>query len=194
MQTQRDERHADFELVSDALAGDARAAESLIARLECVPHILHVKNMQVGGPFSSDELRDLTQDTLEVVWRKLSSFEGRSSLETWVYAFCQHMLMNAIRTKRRQRAPFRDVDVEVLLDPKPAQAEREHDFEALHRGLESLDPRQADVIRLKHFEQATFEQIAVRMELSANTAKTLYYRGLSKLRELLEQRMREEYA
>lgn len=194
MPTQRDERHADFELVSAALAGDAREAESLIARLECVPHILHVKNTQVGSPFSSEDLRDLTQDTLEVVWRKLGSFEGRSSLETWVYAYCHHMLMNAIRTRRRKRAPFRDVDVEVLLDPKPAEAEREHDFEALRRGLDTLDARQADVIRLKHFEQATFEQIAVRLDLSANTVKTLYYRGLSKLRELLEQRMREEYA
>lgn len=194
MSNQRDERHDDLQLVRDALAGDAQAADGLIARLKCVPQILHVKNVQVGSPISRDELRDLTQDTLEIVWRKLGSFEGRSSLETWVYAFCQHMLMNAIRNKRRRRAPLRDVDVELLLDTKPAAAEREHDFETLRRGLDGLDPRQAEVIRLKHFESATFDQIAASMELSVNTVKTQYYRGLAKLRDSLEQRLREEYA
>jgi RNA polymerase sigma-70 factor (ECF subfamily) len=191
---QPEQRHPDLPLVRAALAGDARAGEQLIQRLGCVPHILHAKNAQVGGPFGADELRDLTQDTLEIVWRKLSSYEGRSSLETWVYAYCQHQLMNAVRTKRRRQAPFRQVDVEVLLDPRASDLEREHDFEELRRGLDALDPRQADVIRLKHFDQLTLEQIAARLDMPVNTVKTHYYRGLSKLRERLEERLREEYA
>ncbi len=194
MPNQRDERLDDLQLVREALTGDPRAADGLIARLKCVPQILHVKNVQAGSPIGRDDLRDLTQDTLELIWRKLGSYEGRSSLETWAYAYCQHMLLNAIRNKRRRQARQRETDVELLLDNKPDTAEREHDFDALRRGLEGLDPNQALVIRLKHFESVTFEEIAASLQMSVNTVKTQYYRGLTKLRESLEQRLREEYA
>ncbi len=194
MPNQRDERQDDLQLVRDALAGDVQAADGLIARLRCVPQILHVKNVQAGSPIGRDDLRDLTQDTLELIWRKLGSYEGRSSLETWAYAFCQHMLLNAIRNKRRQRARQRRADVELLLDTRPDAAERAQDFDTLHRGLDALDAQQAHVIRLKHFESATFERIAAELDLSVNTVKSQYYRGLTKLRDSLEQHLREEYA
>ena len=41
------------------------------------------------------------------------------------------------------------------------------------------------MIRLKHFQELTFEEISSRLSIPANTAKTKYYRGLEKLRETL---------
>lgn len=194
MSNLRDEKHPDVRLAAAARAGDIRAEDELIQRLRCVPQILHAKNAQIGSPLARDELLDLTQDTLEVVWRKLPSFEGRSSLETWVYAYCQNQLMNAIRSKDRRLAPVTDADVEAAIDPHGDARLRQHEFDHVHLGLEDLERTQAHVIRLKHFEQLTFEEIAARLELSSNTVKTHYYRGLEKLRALLEARARENQA
>ena len=44
---------------------------------------------------------------------------------------------------------------------------------------------EAQIIRLKHLESLTFDELGARMGLSANTAKTHYYRGLSRLRSML---------
>jgi DNA-directed RNA polymerase specialized sigma24 family protein len=43
-------------------------------------------------------------------------------------------------------------------------------------------------VRLKHLAELTFADIGVRLGMSENTAKSLYYRGLVKLRELLAPR------
>lgn len=190
----RDDQHPDVRLVTAALAGDASAGETLIQRLECVPQMLHAKNAQIGAPFGWDELRDVVQDTLETIWRKLPSFEGRSTLETWVYAYCHNQLMNALRRKARRQAPFEDVDVERALDPRDESVERALEHDRLHQSLEALDSQQSRVIRLKHFEHLTFDQISARIGISANTAKTNYYRGLARLRQNLERSVREEYA
>jgi len=191
---QHDERHPDFAAIAHALEGDATAADTLIQRLGCVPRILHAKNAQMGSPLGVEDLRDLAQDTLESVWRRLRTYEGRSSLETWLFTYCQHALLNAVRRIQRRKATFRDTDLDQLLDPRADALAREQRFEGLHRGLEQLERPAADVIRLKHFDALTFEQIAERQQLSLSTVKSHYYRGLTKLRALLDQRMREEYA
>ena len=49
-----------------------------------------------------------------------------------------------------------------------------------------LGPPGADVIRMKYFGQMTFEEIARLQDVSPNTAKTRFYRGLVKLRAMLE--------
>ena len=55
-----------------------------------------------------------------------------------------------------------------------------------YMGLSMLSPGESEVIRLKHFAQMTFEEIAERLGISANTAKTRYYRGLERLRGWLD--------
>jgi DNA-directed RNA polymerase specialized sigma24 family protein len=68
------------------------------------------------------------------------------------------------------------------------------DFEHVYRGLAQIDPVQECVIRLKHFEHLTFEEIATRLGGNSNTAKTHYYRGLVRLRELLGRTFEESFA
>jgi RNA polymerase sigma factor (sigma-70 family) len=59
------------------------------------------------------------------------------------------------------------------------------EFEGVHLALARLDPPADDIVRLKHFEELTFEEIGQRLLLSPNTAKTHYYRALVRLREAL---------
>jgi DNA-directed RNA polymerase specialized sigma24 family protein len=47
------------------------------------------------------------------------------------------------------------------------------------------------VIRAKHFDGLTFDEIGARLGIPSNTAKTHYYRGIERMRPLLSS-MREE--
>jgi RNA polymerase sigma factor (sigma-70 family) len=60
----------------------------------------------------------------------------------------------------------------------------EVDEERLEHLLETLGGQEAELLRLKHFEGMTFQQIGQHLSLSPNTAKAVYYRGLRRLNGL----------
>ena len=161
--------------------------------MQCVPAILAAQNQRLGRPLGDEDLADAVQDTLIVIWKKLPEFEGRAALETWVYRFCYLELMNGVRRVRRR--PERSLEEEEQVAAHLAQVDRGEvrfapvgsvDTEALFRVLDRLGPPGADVIRMKYFGQMTFEEIARLQDVSPNTAKTRFYRGLVKLRAMLE--------
>ena len=94
--------------MQDALAGRAPAIVRFLARMQCVPRMLHAQNARFGRPFTPEELADVIQETLLAVWRKLSGYNGLARLETWVYRFCYLEYMRRLRAKRRQRSSSRN--------------------------------------------------------------------------------------
>lgn len=176
--------HDDLRLVQSALAGDRASMDEVMRRLACVPLILRVRNEKLGRPLDADLLQDVAQDTLVAVWTRLSAFGGASSLEAWVYRFCVHKHLTRIRDRGR-RGRIESVESPLLEQAEATEREAAPDEELLHRSLDELDADRARIVRLKHFEGLTFEQIAARLSISPNTAKTQYYRALRVLREYL---------
>jgi len=174
--------HADLDLVRRALQRDRHGLQELAGRLRCVPRLLAVRNARLGGALRPEELADLSQDVLLIVWGKLKEYRGLSALDGWLYRICRYEYMNALR-RLRGRAESLD---ELSLDP--SQESNPWEFEDVHRGLERIGDKESEVIRLKHFEELTFEEIGARLGVSSNTAKARYYRGLRALEPLLERR------
>ena len=168
-----------------ALARDPAATDALLERLVCVPRMLAARNRKLGRPLGPAELEDLAQDTLLALWRKLERYNGSAALESWVYSFCFLELMKRLRRERNAPHPLAESLEGSPLEPHaPAQVaavEQEHVLAA----LEGLEPDEAEILRLKHFDDLTFEEIGAALGLSPNTAKTRYYRGLRKLRQRL---------
>ena len=173
----------DRTLAREALRGDPVAVDRFLERMLCVRRFLVQLNVRFGRALGGQELEDVIQDTLFAVWRKLGEFQGRGSLEAWVYRFCYLEML--ARLRKLERVPRLIEDVEGALEPRARPAADPLEFERLYRELDRLGPPGSDVIRLKVFEQLTFDEIGRRLEMSSNTAKTRFYRGLSKLRRLL---------
>lgn len=180
----------DLELARAAVRSERAAVDRFFERMQCVPAILAAKNRRLGSPLSSEELADLAQETLTLLWKKLPGFAGHARLETWAYRFCVLELMNLVRkTKRRQIVqPGLDRTPEPSQSPEPAAVDYEH----VYRALDALGDPEAAIVRLKHFRQLTFDEIGATLGISPNTAKTGYYRGLVRLRADLERRGEEE--
>jgi RNA polymerase sigma-70 factor (ECF subfamily) len=178
----------DLALVQRILRGERAVLSSLGERLRCIPRALQLLDQRHGRLLGPEELADLAQDVLVVAWRKLREYEGLSPLEGWAYGICALEYRNALRRGRRLRQEAR-----VIASRAGPPDEAAHDpdpwaFEEVHEGLRKIGREQAQVIRLKHFEGQTFEEIGRRLGLSPNTVKTRYYRGLEELRPLLEER------
>jgi RNA polymerase sigma factor (sigma-70 family) len=92
-----DEGALDTELVRLVRQGDRGALEALIERHR--PWIYNVAMRMVYRPQDAD---DATQEILIKVVTKLSSFEGRSSLRTWLYRIAVNHLLNMKRSKAEE--------------------------------------------------------------------------------------------
>jgi RNA polymerase sigma-70 factor (ECF subfamily) len=179
-----DDHRSDLELVKATRSGEPRAVEGFVRRMRCVHLSLAAQNARLGRPLNEHDIEDVSQEVLVLIWNKLGSFAGLSTLETWVYRFTSLELMNAIRRKRT-RSRVGELTQEPPAGELTGVGLRLLEYEHLHRALERLDVSEADVIRLKHFEELTFEEIGAFLSMPVNTAKTKYYRGLQRLHEAL---------
>jgi RNA polymerase sigma-70 factor (ECF subfamily) len=181
---------ADLALVKRVLAGERAAVDEFSSRMQCVPLILAALNARRGRPFSAADTSDIAQDVFVLLWRKLGVYEGMSTLESWVFRFCHYEILNALRRRQRARQSesIEPGDAWTAAAPRPSGAVA---YARLHEILERLAPREATVIRAKHFDGLTFDEIGARLGIPSNTAKTHYYRGIERMRPLLSS-MREE--
>ena len=181
----------DLALVRGVRARDPESLECFSKRLRCIPLCLRALNSRAGRPLDEHDLADVVQDTTMVVLRKLDVFDGRATLDGWLYRLCQLELYNAIRSKRRRPRPVEDETVELVLGGRQDPTRESRMASDIQSGLSTLEESERDVVRLKHFANLTFEVIGDRLGMSPNTAKTRYYRGLKKLQQFMEPRRKE---
>lgn len=179
-------------LVRSVLAGDRPALARFIDRMSCVPLILSHSNARSRGALADEDLADLSQEVLIAVWQRLPSYLGQGALESWVYPFCTQKYLNAVRSKRR-RPLHSDIDDALhLSDPGPALGDLLATSDLVQRHLERLEAIQASVIRARHFDALSFEEIAQRLDVPLTTAKTHYRRGLDLLRSYLGPHLKQD--
>ena len=82
----------DENLAVRARAGDRKALEDLVER-----HQAWIYNIALRMLFHPQDAEDATQEILVKVVTRLSSFEGRSSLRTWIYRIVVNHVLNMRR-------------------------------------------------------------------------------------------------
>lgn len=182
---QEQEVPLDVEFLRAARSGRPEAVEAFVLRMRCIPRYLASINGRHGRPLSADTLDDAAQQVFTLVWAKSEQYRGAARLETWVYTFCSRTFFNLMRIEFHRTSTVQ-VECDALPMPSPSRAIGDDlDDPDLLCALERLDSESAQVLRLKLFEGLTFDEIAARLAIPANTAKSRHYRGLSELRDRL---------
>ena len=88
------------ELLRRAKAGDQQAFEQLV---EPYQREILVHCYRILGSFEDAE--DMTQETLLRVWNRIDTFEGRSSLRTWLYKIATNACLDALDSRRVRGLP-----------------------------------------------------------------------------------------
>ncbi len=88
------------ELLRRAKAGDQRAFEQLV---EPYQREILVHCYRILGSFEDAE--DMAQETLLRVWNRIDTFEGRSSLRTWLYKIATNACLDALDSRRVRGLP-----------------------------------------------------------------------------------------
>jgi RNA polymerase sigma-70 factor (ECF subfamily) len=124
----------------------------------------------------ADRLHDAVQDVFLVVHRKLSGFEGRSSVKTWLYGIVQRVASDHRRTIRRKDGMATSTRPEILelvpdragLSPQE-RAERAEAIELLQELLEHIGESRREIFVLAELEEMTGPEIAEALGVEVST-------------------------
>lgn len=117
-------------------------------------------------------LDDATQDVFIVIHRKLTEFEGRSALKSWIFGIARRVAHDyRRRSRRKDRASLLPSDgIADASIPSPRDnVARAEAAEILHQFLETLDDDKRDAFVLAELEQMTVPEIAEAVGANVNT-------------------------
>lgn len=143
------------------------------------------------------EARDATHDVFLVVHGQLERFEGRSSLNTWLFTICRSVARDFRRRQRlgRQLAIDAELEDEIDLRADVGRAVEHHQQLAeLERVLSTLSTEQRNVFILFEIEKMTGEELTDALGIPLGTVYSRLALARKAFREELERgRARERF-
>ena len=171
----------DADLVRNAGAGDARAAEALVRRH--LPRMLGLARRMLSD---AAEAEDVAQEVFLRVWREAPRWQpGAAKFETWMHRVALNLCYDRLR--RRREKPDRDAGLNVA-DAAPLASEAwlaQQRSAKVHAALAQLPERQRDAINLVHFQELTNIAAAETLEISVEALESLLARGRRALKAAL---------
>lgn len=186
---------AEAEFIERLKRGDAAAFEELVAERSGEIYGLLFRLTE-----SSEEARDLTQETFLRAFQSIGRFRGEADLRTWIYRIAINQARNRWRWWRRRR---RDSTVsleategstdrtvgsrlaESANNPEQETLARERES-ALRAALHKVGRAYRETLILRDIEGFTYEEIATALEINVGTVKSRLARGRQELRQKLE--------
>jgi RNA polymerase sigma-70 factor (ECF subfamily) len=142
------------------------------------------------------DAEDLTQEVFLRLYRSRKRYQPRARFATWLFHITQNVARNAIRTRRRRPS----IRLETLHGPHdgPAESflfdrgeepsrpvERAEVADQVRAAVSTLVGRQRTAVVMHQLEDHTYNEVAARMAMSPEAAKSLLYRARNQLRECL---------
>ena len=182
---------SDAVIVARVKAGEAGAFSLLVARYQSP--LLRVARSRLGR---LDWAEDVVQETFLAAFKSCAGYDPRYEFRTWLWT----ILLNQCAAHYHRRIRREETAQSALAAPPVAGANgRETDdvtplvallnkerSEQLESLLLQLSLVQADALRLRFFAGLKFQEIAVAMQCSLNTAKNRVRWGLMRMAELIQ--------
>lgn len=172
---------SDDQLVREIRAGSSVAFENLMRRYERL-----VYRIAYGFTGERESALDVTQNVFLKVHSRLSTWRWGGNFRGWITRIAANEAISWNRARRRR--PTADLDEDLLLDPRPvpeALLDRRETREALAAALDALNPKQRLAVVLRYYQGMGQAEIAEALDCGEGTARTLVFRGLRKMREVL---------
>lgn len=180
----------DAELIARIQAGDKTACDECIAL-----HSPALERLLLRLLGNQQDAEDVLQETFLNAFRAIDSFEGRSSLSTWLYRIAYNAAMMRLR---RPSAPV--VSVEETLNEMPGYVPRqlfdwcclpEETYDSaevqteLRQAIAAMPESLQTVFLLRELEGMSTEETAVTLDITTSAAKVRLHRARQWLRDAL---------
>ena len=120
---------------------------------------------------------DVLQNTFIRVYKNINTFEGKSSLHTWMYRIAYNESMRLL--EKNKKKSFESIDsissnhLEVLFEDEYFDGNEIQ--KKLYKIIDALKEKQKRVFQMKYFDEMSFKQISEILNIPESTLKSTYY-------------------
>jgi RNA polymerase sigma-70 factor (ECF subfamily) len=184
---------ADAQIIAECRAGNTAAWDSLFDKYYgTVARFV----FQLSGDFSHEDTEEICQETFLSVVRNLSSFQGRSSFQTWLLRIAAN---KAIDYREKTRAAKRGgnavhipidadrADDEAPIDPPSgnpgpdALLQISETSRLVRQSLDRLSEPCREIIELRYYGDLSYDEIAAELRLNPKTVSSRLSKCLDRL-------------
>jgi len=182
---------ADWHRLIEAIArGDQAALHALYERTHRIVFTLIVRITN-----NRESAEELTLDVFHDVWRRASSYDpAGGSVVGWIMNQARSRAIDRVRFDQRKKRVNQQADDALPSAPVigPLEScERSEQAGALRDALTVLKPKEREVIETAFLSELTYSEAASRLQQPVGTVKTRIRSALAKLRQALDNTVRE---
>ncbi len=176
----------DIVLVQKAVEGDQKAFAELLSRYRDAIYFMLLKMVN-----NSDDADDLTIEAFGKAFKNIHQYTPNYAFSTWLFKIATNNCIDFIRKRRGGTLISIDQSIEDPdeipihiqadnLDPEESMINQQK-VKLMRDVVSKLKPRYRKLVEMRYFEELSYEEIAVELELPIGTVKAQLFRA----RELL---------
>jgi RNA polymerase sigma-70 factor (ECF subfamily) len=176
----------DIVLVQRAVEGDQKAFAELLSRYRDAIYFMLLKMVN-----NSDDADDLTIEAFGKAFKNIHQYTPNYAFSTWLFKIATNNCIDFIRKRRggtlisidQSREDPDEIPIHIHsndLDPEESMINQQK-IKLMRDVVSKLKPRYRKLVEMRYFEELSYEEIAVELELPIGTVKAQLFRA----RELL---------
>ena len=131
-----------------------------------------------------DDADDVLQNTFMKAWKSLDSFQGKSSLSTWLYRIAINESLDFVRKQKNSESVSTDDDMSIA---NRLMADDYFDGDMMQARLQEVVAKLPDVQRtvfnLRYYENMKYSDISSMLNTSEGALKASYHLAVKKITE-----------
>ena len=184
----------DYKLIKLALhKGDQKAYAELLHRYR---ESIYFTMLRMCN--NKDDADDLTIEAFGRAFKRLDQYTPTYAFSTWLFKIASNNAIDFLRNKKKNTALSLDTKMEndegqefskniksQTLDPEEHIIKKQR-VEMLRDVVERLKPHYKELVKMRYFDEMSYEEIAVKMELPVVTVKAQLFRARDLLLNILK--------
>jgi len=169
------------EIVARILKGDRQSYALLVEEYKTP-----IYNLAYRMTGNAEDANDLTQETFVRAYKYLWRYDQRKKFFAWIYTLAFNLIKNHFKKNKKEK--FSDkLSTSSLVDNHPSPEEKLIEEQEIGSYLLRLEDELRALLIMKYQQELSFEEIAGITGKSLSAVKMRIYRGLDKLKELMNE-------
>ncbi|OFY15752.1 MAG: RNA polymerase subunit sigma-24 [Bacteroidetes bacterium GWF2_29_10] len=182
----------DYKLVQRAVCGEQKAYAELMKHYKDSIYFMLLKMTN-----NEDDAEDLTIEAFGKAFKKLEQYTPDFAFSTWLFRIASNNCIDFIRKKRKDMVSIDkqwehedggEMSIDIIsesLDPEENYIKKQK-IQYLQDIVQKLKPQYRTLVEMRYFQELSYEEISVELNLPLGTVKAQLFRAREQLHCLLK--------